>query len=71
MSIKFIKESNTIDVSYTKNSGEKVSIYNGRGTDGAAFDDCFSLRSTAKLFKFDDTPDKSLVLIDSWNVKDL
>ena len=23
------------------------------------------------FFKFDDTPDKSLVLIDSWNVKDL
>ena len=71
VSIKFVKESNTIDVSYTKNSGEKISIYNGRGTDGAAFDDCFSLRSTAKLFKFDDTPDKSLVLIDSWNVRDL
>jgi hypothetical protein len=67
--ITYDQETNSITVSFTDGKGETKEIYSGQGVTGGSLDDFYSLRSTAKLYKFGDMPaDQAAILIDAWSM---
>lgn len=67
--LKYDHESGLLEAFYTGNDGVDISFYKGLGAADKSFDDFFSLRSTAKLYKFDDTPaDQASISINSWKM---
>lgn len=68
-SITYDQKMNSITVSLTDGKGETKEIYSGQGVTGGSLDDFYSLRSTAKLYKFDDMPaDQAAILINAWSM---
>ena len=68
-SITYDQKMNSITVSLTDGKGEIKEIYSGQGAAGGSLDDFYSLRSTAKLYKFDDMPaDQAAILINAWSM---
>ena len=68
--LQYNSDNDTLKANYSEN-GNVVEIYNGKGASDSAFEDFFSLRTTAKLFKFSESPiDQATVLIDEWNMSD-
>lgn len=67
--LKYDNESELLEAFYTGNDGVDISFYKGLGAADQSFDDFFSLRSTAKLYKFDDsTAEQASISINSWKM---
>lgn len=67
--LKYNADADTLTALYTIDGGEAVEIYSGSATEGGAFGDFASLRSTAKLFKFANSPaDQTVISIDKWSM---
>ena len=72
ITLKYNADTDTLTALYTIDGGEAVEIYNGNSVEGGKFEDFASLRSTAKLYKFDGAPaDQAVMSIDKWSMTEV
>mgnify|MGYP001163916434 CR=1 FL=1 len=60
----------TINAYYSINGGDIIEIYNGAGDSINGFNDVYSIKTSAELFKFNNDPSNhSVIFIDNWSLQ--